>query len=596
MSSDSDTSSTSSESDAESEKAPSVASHSSRSSSEADTDIDQSKTAAPQSKVPAKDHPAPRKSSRSTRTSSKDRKIPATSAMPVTQPRQQTVPTGMNESQVPQHTWQDLTLSSRKSSTLLSQTEPERARLWLKRVLKADSQGELIQTVLWHAYRNQFLASTTDGNKLLTATQLIQNTRDMFAGAKTAIVTTPEKKYVIKGVRPRKLRPKEAAVEQLQAMAPPGEGKKKTRRRNERRKNAKKLKSSTRHEVQPELSASALAPKSDAAPETLTSKPDDAARSVEADLDARRNVLLEAIASGGVDIEQNIPIINGLAGPSQPDNALSNQQENLEPSEIVRLSGEVDYHSPQGNAYGTAGDRLLLESADTTAPWPETESFPKPERPRAKIDLASSRRLLFGALGLRTPKSKEEEKALQEKLMKDIKPLKQPQSDSAANQNANTAAEEDDESWRDRIVLKAVECCHEGVELSTPPFPFVQRWDPQQQSGYNDKTSRRNSRKNKKRKRNQAQYYEDGTEEQELEPAAKQGRWAPSMHNFAMDGMASGNQQMYDAQPTSSATYQAQPMSSSYASPMKLQQIFKVKRSPRKICHYFQKMSLLVQV
>ncbi|KAL8828305.1 MAG: hypothetical protein Q9191_002662 [Dirinaria sp. TL-2023a] len=561
MSSDSDTSSTSSESDAENGKAPSIASRSSKSSSEADTDIDQSKTAAPKSKLTAKDHPSSGKSSQSIGTSSKDRKIPAKSAMNVTQPGQQTLPPGMDESQVPQHTWQDLTLSSRKSTDLFRQTEPERARLWLKRVLKADSQAELVQAVLWHAYKNQFLGSTTDDNKLLTATQLIQNTRDMFVGAKTAVVTTPEKKYVIKGVRPRKSRPKEGAVEQPQAMAPqamapPGEGKTKTRRRNERRKNAKKLKSSTRHEIHPKSSASAVSAKSDAASETLTSKPDDAARSVKADLDARRNVLLEAIASGGVDIDQNIPTTKDLAGPSQPDNAPSNQQQGLETSNIERISEDVDSHGPQGNTYGAASDQLLPESADTTAHWPETDSFPKPEKPRAKIDLASSRRLLFGALGLRTPKSKEEEKALQEKLMKDIKPLKQPQSDSAATQNVDAAPEEDDESWRDRIVLKAVECCHEGVELSNPPFPFVQRWDPQQRNGYNYRIARRKERTNKKRKRNQDQYYDDGTEQQGIERAAKQGKLAPSMHNFAMNEMAPEDQQMYDARPTSSDAYE----------------------------------------
>lgn len=38
---------------------------------------------------------------------------------------------------------------------------------------------------------------------------------------------------------------------------------------------------------------------------------------------------------------------------------------------------------------------------------------------------------------------------------------------------------EDDGSWRERIDLRAVECCDHRVELSTPPFPFYQYWDSQ---------------------------------------------------------------------------------------------------------------------
>jgi hypothetical protein len=39
--------------------------------------------------------------------------------------------------------------------------------------------------------------------------------------------------------------------------------------------------------------------------------------------------------------------------------------------------------------------------------------------------------------------------------------------------------EEDDDSWRERIDLRAVECCDHRVQLSAPPCPFRQCWDPQ---------------------------------------------------------------------------------------------------------------------
>ena len=34
-------------------------------------------------------------------------------------------------------------------------------------------------------------------------------------------------------------------------------------------------------------------------------------------------------------------------------------------------------------------------------------------------------------------------------------------------------------NWRDRLMVKATECTVDGVDLSAPPFPFEQRWDPE---------------------------------------------------------------------------------------------------------------------
>ena len=564
MSSDSDSGSSSSGNDGECERSPSVASGSSQSSSEADTDIHESSNAAPKSKDSAPNTTSLSTSSGISESSSKGQ---SGSTRNATQPGQKTSPSGIDKSQVAEYTWEDLALSDAKSTRLRNQTEPERARNWLKRVLKADSQSELVQATLWHAYRNQFAASTTDDNKLLTVTQLIQNICESFQGAKAAIVSTPVKKYVIKGVRPRRLRRKASGAEQLRQAGPTGKGKKATRNRNQRRRNAKKFKALKSHiRIHTESSALGALAESDAAAEKPMSTPDRPAPANEAEFDARRRALLEAITSGGVDIDENTPAAQGLSSLGQQDNAPSDQKDKLEASNKGQIAMEVDV--PRGQktqAIEGDPDEIVLNDANTTAavasqPF-KTESFSQPEKPRAKIDLASSRRLLFGALGLRTPKSKEEEKALQEKLMRDVKPLRQVRSNVDAIQDANAAAGEDDESWRDKIVLKAVECCHEGVELSTPPFPFVQRWDPQQQSGYNQKSSRRNSRKTKKRKRNQDQYY-DGNEDQAVEePAAKQAKLASAPITSATEETAPNEQEWYeqewyDAHPTSSNAYQ----------------------------------------
>lgn len=148
----------------------------------------------------------------------------------------------------------------------------------------------------------------------------------------------------------------------------------------------------------------------------------------------------------------------------------------------------------------------------TSAMVKEVESVSnnaKTTQQRSTIDLESSRRMLFGSLGVRTPKTKEDETETREKLMKGFRPIKEPrfQGLAEANELLRVDGSGENGNWADRIVLKAVECCYEGIELNTPPFPFVQRWDPQQQGGYKGYEGSR-SRKNKKRKRNNSQFYQ----------------------------------------------------------------------------------------
>ena len=125
---------------------------------------------------------------------------------------------------------------------------------------------------------------------------------------------------------------------------------------------------------------------------------------------------------------------------------------------------------------------------------------------RTKLDLEGSKRLLFGSLGVRTPKTKQDRDRLQQTLSKDVKPQLQRKLEPDAPEVVSSHVDIDDESWRDKIDLRAVECCYDGIELSTPPFPFVQRWDPQQRKGYRQQTSKR---KAKKRKRNNKSFYEN---------------------------------------------------------------------------------------
>ena len=174
--------------------------------------------------------------------------------------------------------------------------------------------------------------------------------------------------------------------------------------------------------------------------------------------------------------------------------------ENEPAGDMLPSSGNDTYGGP------SATDRV-----EAVQPTPVTE----PAKKRAKLDLASSRRLLFGSLGLRTPKNKLEEVELREKLMENAKPLKPALAAKATIETSNTTSQvhQDREPWQHKIILEAVECCQDGIELSQPPFPFLQRWDPQQKG--EGKTRRR--RQLQKHRADEISEYSSGMYPENLE-------------------------------------------------------------------------------
>lgn len=157
------------------------------------------------------------------------------------------------------------------------------------------------------------------------------------------------------------------------------------------------------------------------------------------------------------------------------------------------------------------------KSAPAGMPDPQPDLDDRPEvitsKRRAKIDVEGSRRLLFGSLGVRAPKTEAERQKLQEKLASQA--LRKPV-DRSIQKEVMTETDEpqrdpdDPEFWRSRIHLSAVECCPEEshIKLSTPPFPFYQRWDASQQGS-------------KKRKRNDAMYNESNAKRIQYDPDAE---------------------------------------------------------------------------
>ena len=146
------------------------------------------------------------------------------------------------------------------------------------------------------------------------------------------------------------------------------------------------------------------------------------------------------------------------------------------------MTGEMESSIPTDDVTSQhAAVRTPIGGARSTTE--EAQESNSPHR-RAKLNVSGAKRMLFGSLGLKTPMSKEDEDNTREKLMKNARVLKEPQNQDQAVGVPDLAAIADDDSWRDKIELRAVECCHTGIQLSDPPFPFVQRWDPQQQGGY----------------------------------------------------------------------------------------------------------------
>ncbi|KAI9791742.1 MAG: hypothetical protein M1816_003552 [Peltula sp. TS41687] len=282
-----------------------------------------------------------------------------------------------------------------------------------------------------------------------------------------------------------------------QVMKPPGGGKSETRHRNRRRRQQKRLEHLKRIGKLPSDATMndlrMLEPNgnySDVATSDPTSRATRSnATSDVTEFERRRQDLLASLESGGVEVS-------------------AGGKENRPPALALEQQGSINLENPQDHHLPTTGRNGSVQIGDDKSP-----------QRRTKLDIASSRRMVFGSLGLRVPKTKEDEDklrsqhdALRGKPNGDGQEKSKPQAATPVDANGHTGEQESntlDDSWKDKIILSAVECCEEGINLSTPPFPFVQRWDPQQHL-----SKAATKKAGKKRKRNQAKYYEEEDEEE----------------------------------------------------------------------------------
>lgn len=378
--------------------------------------------------------------------------------------------------------------------------------------------------------------------------------------------TVQKRKWAVYNVKPKTpaLEAPAAITTLVSATTPPGKGKNTTRNRNKRRRESKRLNIIKSKGILPVTATKADLHKF----EEETSRPERqemvAAGGDRAAFEAKRQDLLTSIATGGIDVglgsslqSKDAEMIQDQFSGDEPLSKATFTQDTIMTDKLASAegSGKFEGENPSANdpisTSITTGDQdlaadsptkakdtpppgststtttalmpdsittipaeameILMDEASSTpaaveAPGSRTAPAPDSQHRRSKLDMSGAKRMLFGALGLRTPKSRDDELKTREKLMKDVRPIKEPHVNESIETIEDVAAAAEDESWKDKIDLRAVECCYEGIELSTPPFPFVQRWDPQQQRGYNMGNARK--RKGKKRKRNNDDYNE----------------------------------------------------------------------------------------
>lgn len=274
----------------------------------------------------------------------------------------------------------------------------------------------------------------------------------------------------------------------------PNQGDARTKERNNRRRDSKKLK---------HLKEAGTLPQTATLQDLHNWQQglgldDDGVKAVtqQAKMEQERKKLLDQIASGGVEITNGHTAGTGDGdddGPpeeqsSRPNGALSGAME-LDSSDAASTQIIAETQQAAGAVTQQDSERTYTPSVSTTQ-IAEAEADQTPAAKRARLDTKSMSRLVFGSLGLRTPKTQEERDALQKKLA--ARPKRAAPAPAATDVAPDTTAveEQDPESWRDKIVLTAVECVDEDVSLTAPPFPFQQRWDPQYQTTKKRKRSR----------------------------------------------------------------------------------------------------------
>jgi hypothetical protein len=279
--------------------------------------------------------------------------------------------------------------------------------------------------------------------------------------------------------------PRKRNSKAIDVFTPPGEGNRKTRNSNRRKKLRSRLeKLKSLGELPPEANFDDLknwqARNGKAPLMEVTGLKREARSKEQSEMEIKRQQLLRDLASGGVDVD----------GHSEKENI---------PPRYRNGKQQADVQESAQKSNGSPATTITLEATVET-PAADEQAKPSPtEIKKRKLDLSSTKRLLFGSLGVRAPKTKEDEEALRTKL--DSSRTKPAPEKVAEAETAEKKIEEEeaDENWQQKIVLSATECLYDDIELAAPPFPFQQRWDSDANHAIRQQKNN-NNKKNKKRK------------------------------------------------------------------------------------------------
>ena len=83
---------------------------------------------------------------------------------------------------------------------LLEFLEPERSSRWLKCCFEESASDDITQIAIWQAYQGRFA-----GNSPIPAADFIKNVSNTFSTAQAQVINGPQPRFIIKGIRPRRV-------------------------------------------------------------------------------------------------------------------------------------------------------------------------------------------------------------------------------------------------------------------------------------------------------------------------------------------------------------------------------------------------------
>lgn len=270
---------------------------------------------------------------------------------------------------------------------------------------------------------------------------------------------------------------------------PPGSGRNRTRRHNERKKMSKllsKLKEEGRIDKDADFKAlREYLTRSDTQKGQQDEVDENNAQEIiiQEKVSARAQEILARLNQPGEPILETNQSKEATASSNHNDHVASNSLPLNPPTEQVVVEvNTVTYSEPTPNS--ATETTLTSGQKQNTAEMDSEETSPK----RARLDVAASRRMLFNSLGVRNPKDAQAEKALREKLAEPTRQViaREPGPREATKPQASLAPDR----WKKKFTVLAVECIQDWRKIDPPPFPFKQPWQVRQERDEMAKSAR----------------------------------------------------------------------------------------------------------